>query len=316
MVLEKEPDIKTQEMVEYTGDGNCDGIPMTICLANNIGLGFTNKFLGTTSLICLSTEMGTSGRSIARKNAGGWLIIPAQPANEAVVYTPIMNFSALLSESETPRFVINVAEITIKNKKLSGDSIMRGGAYLCKENHQGKTAVCFVFGLLEEVKGSARFFGSSQIIALVCTAGGFTSDIMFFSKTAIRVKTPMNDSDIMQILEINEADLRIITNAGDAKLAVFLNDPVLNHLNCRRVSRNTGALGESFIPEPSDETKASAKNNKRNDDGENDGHVPRKAAKKIRVRSSGSARKNAKTREEISSDVESILSEWANDACC
>ena len=128
----------------------------------------------------------------------------------------------------------------------------------------------------------------------------------------------MNDIDIMQTLGINEDGLRTITHAGDAKLTVFLNEPVLSNLNCRRVSRNTGALGESFMPEPvtepSDGTKASAKNNKRNDDGENDGPAHRKAARKTRVRISGSARKNAKNREELISDVDSVVSEWTNEA--
>jgi hypothetical protein len=68
---------------------------MTICLANNPGLGFTNQFQGISSFESMVNEAKkrNNGRTIETHNNGAWLSVPAQAAKETVFLFPTMNFS-------------------------------------------------------------------------------------------------------------------------------------------------------------------------------------------------------------------------------
>ena len=79
----------------YSGQGSGDGVAMTICLANNPGLGFTNQFQGISSFESMVNEAKkrNNGQTIETHNNGAWLSVPAQAAKETVFLFPTMNFS-------------------------------------------------------------------------------------------------------------------------------------------------------------------------------------------------------------------------------
>ena len=147
-------------LVVYTGEGGAD--TMTICLANNSRLGFTNPFKGVSSLPTITEESKLKKRNPAREieihNCGAWVTIPAHLEKKPVLITPTMNFPTNFLPHEVPTFSFHLAEVTVTAKQLSADSLMRGNVYECKEQVDDHIAFCFVLGLLDE---------NTQITALV-----------------------------------------------------------------------------------------------------------------------------------------------------
>jgi hypothetical protein len=123
---------------------------------------------------------------------------------------------------------------------------MRGNVYECKEQVDDQIAFCFVLGLLDENNGP-RFFGASRIICVIWTAGGESSSLLLQSKTTVRHKKALGDTQLIKSLGIDEAKLRDMAQSAEAQLANFLAEPELNNTISRTVDRYGGALGHAFI---------------------------------------------------------------------
>ena len=289
---------------------------MTICLANNPGLGFTNQFKGISSFESMVNEAKkrNNGRTIETHNNGAWLSVPAQAAKETVFLFPTMNFST--DFPDIPKLSINLAEINVSKttKELSSQSLMRGCIYMCKEQHRSHVALLLVLGLIDEEAKGPRFFGASQIVGVISAADGSLSPLIVVSKTAVRDKTPLSDFDVLAILGISETGLRDMVQAAEAQFSTFLVDPLLNNTICRRVDRHSGAFGEDFIPEASEDVQVAGPKKKRNglvnDDVDLEVADGGKFFKKSRVRKSGSAGKSARRHSSITADVKSVAAEW------
>ena len=241
---------EANRLLVYTGEGGADSITMTICLANNSRLGFTNPFKGVSSLPTITEESKLKKRNPAREieihNAGAWVIIPAHLEKKPFLITPTMNFPTNFLPHEVPTFSFHLAEVTLTAKQLSADSLMRGNVYECKEQVDDQIAFCFVLGLLDENNGP-RFFGASRIICVIWTTGGESSSLLLLSKTTVRHKKALRDAQLIKSLGIDETKLRDMAQSAEAQLANFLAEPELNNTICRTVDRYGGALGHAFI---------------------------------------------------------------------
>jgi len=134
-----------------------------------------------------------------------------------------MNFPRTFTPDESPTFSLHVAEISICSKQLSPDSLMRGNLYECKEQVDGKTVFCFVLGLLNESKDNI-FFGASRVICTIWTLNEYISPLLLLSKTTMRSKKAIGDTELMKRLEIDEPKFRDMVQASEALFANWLND--------------------------------------------------------------------------------------------